>query len=229
MKSGFISKACIGFIFLYTAVITVSQAQHLRTKEDYIGFTASFGSSASTLTSSYAALNGMKLQLGGASAGLVWGKASIEARLMAGYHFSTGNTPQTVDSYSAITEVRVYPLNLLMNRSLRVQPYVNAGVAASNQKYYGFYASDESQFSNYSVSVAPYVGSILNYSARVGGGLQWVLRNDENFVKLFAEVSYYAPLVQRTSVELKGTTYSNQLACEVGVSVGLNRVKSIFK
>lgn len=229
MKTGFISKASIGLIFLIASAATVSQAQHLKTKEDHVGFTASFGSSVSTVTSRYAALNGMKLQLGGATAGLVWGKTAFEARLLAGYHFSAGNTPQTVDSYSAVTEVRVFPLNVLTNRALRVQPYLNAGVAASNQKYYGFYASDEPQFSNYSVSVAPYVGSIRNYSARVGGGLQWVLRSDENFVKVFAEVNYQARLIQTNTVDIAGTSYSNQMACEVGISVGLNRVRSIYK
>lgn len=229
MKAGLITKACIGLVVSYVLATSVSQAQSLKTKEDYIGFSASFGARTSNLTSSYAALNGMTLNLSGAAAGLVWGKHSFETRFTAGYHFSGGNTQQTIDSYSAATDVRLFPLGMLLQRNVRIQPYVNAGVMASNQKFYGFYADEDGQFRNYSVSLAPYVGNIVNYSARFGAGLQWSLRNDSNFVKLFAEVNYSTPIAQSTSEALKNTAFSKQVTCDLGISVGLNRVKSILK
>jgi len=228
MKKRFLLNASTSLIVLFAMLrLTSGYAQVSNQVKDHLGFSVSFGTKSSKITSDHAAINNMKLMEEGGSAGVLWGNDLFETKLTVGYYYSSSNVAHTVDLINAESAIQFYPLSVISGRAHKVAPYISTGLSANNYKLYGYYTSNnESVTPNYSLSLAPYLGNVTNYYGSVGAGLEVNLLNQNDFVKLFTEVNYQGKLFQKSSESFKNTNISNQLSVNVGVSFGMNRFYS---
>lgn len=227
-------SALKGIIVLSSLLIaSIAQAQLMRStnrdvaaaKKDHLGFTVSFGVRSSTLTSNYAAINGMQALEEGGSAGLVWGSRSFETKLNIGYYYSAASVKHTVDMIEMEAASHFYPLRAIKKTDSRINPYFSAGVTKNYYKLYGYYTQAENGQINYSVSREPYLGKLDVYNASVGAGIAINLMNNYDFVKLFAAAQYNKPFNTIASTDFRQTQTSAQWSFNLGVSFGTNRLK----
>ncbi|NBW34468.1 MAG: hypothetical protein EBR30_05505 [Cytophagia bacterium] len=224
-------------IFLSTLLITfIAQGQHEvmfrntvrnveAVKKNHIGFTSSFGVRSSTLSSNYAAIDGMQVLEEGGSAGLLWGSRSFETKLAIGYYYSAARVKHTIDLVELEATSHFYPIRAFKKSSTRVNPYITTGINKNNYKLYGFYTQEKNTATNYSVSREPYIGKVDVYNASLGAGVAISLMNDYDFVKVFAATQYNKPFSTSSSADFHQTTISGQWSFNLGVSFGRNQFK----
>jgi hypothetical protein len=200
----------------------VAGAQSYRGEELYKGFVASFGAHTSDLSSDIAEIHATVLQQAGGEIGLIAGNRIAKAKLgLIGYYSSTGSTPGTTDLYTSNVSVNFYPLAWILKKNPMVEPYFTGGVDYDNYKFYGFYVNREPGQTNYSQADAPYLGRITQVNGTFGAGIELRLKDDYNFIHLFAEARYGHSLSSTSNGTLfSATTISNQTQMTVGVTFG---------
>lgn len=191
----------------------------------YVGFGASFGVRSQVLQSNYAAIDRMNVVQEGGTAILVGGNRIFRAKLETGFYYSSSAVPHTVDLFELGASVNVYPFQFVTKEIKRVEPYFIAGFSQAAQKFHGYYHLEDGaqQKINYSVSSEPYIGKSVTSLATIGTGLEYRLRDDYNFVHIFAEARYSKAVAARNSLPLEQTSFAKQVAVNVGVAFGLHR------
>lgn len=222
MKKNILIQANAGLILLF-AILTIntSQAQINNAERHHIGVAVSFGNKATKISSDLAHIHQLNLLQEGGSVGLLWGNKAMETKLALGFYYSASRVDHTIDLINVESSVNFYPLSALTGRKHKLEPYFTSGLSANNYKFYGFYTAAEPGKPNYSVSEEPYLGSVATYYGSVGTGLEFNLLRQNDFVKIFTEVNYSSPLIQKSSDPFKNTHLSNQLCVSLGLSVGL--------
>lgn len=199
-----------------------SNAQINIRPKSHAGISVSFGSRSNKVSSNHTAIDNMKLMEVGGSVGVLWGNNIVETKLALGYYYSASSVAHTVDLINLESAIQFYPLQAITGKTHKINPYVSTGLTANQYKFYGFYAGNEGVI-NYSVSIEPYLGNVTSYFGSVGAGLEVNLLDQDDFVKLFAEVNYHSALLQKSSDLFTNTRVSNQVSIQVGVSFGVNR------
>jgi hypothetical protein len=109
----------------------------------------------------------------------------------------------------------------MLKRTPMFEPYLTGGVDYDKHKFYGFYANREPGQTNYSQAEAPYVGKITQVNATFGAGIEARLKDDYNFIHLFAEARYGHNLSSKSGGTLfSATTIANQTQVTVGITFG---------
>ncbi len=222
MKKNIIIQASVGLILLF-AILTIntSKAQINNAERHHIGVSVSFGSKATKISSNIAHIHQLNLLQEGGAVGLLWGNKALETKLAVGFYYSASRVDHTIDLINLESSFNFYPLSALTGRKHKFEPYLTAGISANNYKFYGFYTASEAVKPNFSVSEEPYLGSVATYYGSIGTGLEFNLLRQNDFVKIFTEVNYSNPLIQKAADPFKNTHFSNQICVSLGVSVGL--------
>ncbi len=237
MKTTLSLSALKKVMFLSTLLITfIAQAQNeviLRNtkrnvesaKKGHLGFTGSFGVRSSTLSSNYAAIDGMQILEEGGSAGLIWGSRAFETKLAIGYYYSASRVKHTIDLVEFEATSHFYPIRAFKKEYKRINPYISTGINKNQYKLYGFYTHEQNNTTNYSVSREPFLGKMNVYNASLGAGVAISLMNDYDFVKVFVATQYNKPFSTSASTDFRQTKTSGQWSFNLGVSFGTNQLK----
>ena len=203
----------------------IAGAQSYGGNHTYKGFVASFGTHFSDISSDIAGIDAAKLQQAGGEVGLIVGNRIAKAKVgLIGYYTSTGSTAGTTDLYTSNVSANFYPLALILNRTPMIEPYLTGGVDYDKHKFFGFYAHQEPGQTNYSQAEAPYLGKITQFNATFGAGIEVRLKDDYDFIHLFAEAKYGHNLSSKSNSALfSGTAISNQSQVTVGITFGAIR------
>ncbi len=225
-------------VLLFSLLTLVAEAQSLQqildkdpdflnTKTDYLGLTVSFGARRSSVTSNFEQINNQTLLQEGGSVGAVWGMGSFEVKATAGYYYPSAKMDHSINLIEVGLQTQVQPLQLITKKQTRVNPYIIAGVNRSEYKMHGFYTGHDQAAINYSVSSAPYLGSVKTYHASAGAGISVSLKDDFDFVKLFADAQYSHPFSTGSTTEFVNTRTSAQWNFNLGIKFGMNHFAGI--
>lgn len=188
------------------------------------GFDVAFGAQLATINSDIEKINLKQLHQMGGSIGFLYGNNKIASQVSGGYYSSTQSCPGTVDRYMLAARVKVFPLSWLSNKSRLVNPYIVTGVSYDNLRLYGYYINREPGVTNWSQAEAPYLGSIKQVNAGVGGGLSFAILQQFDFIRLYSEVWYGNNLSARASDQaFNNTTLKNQMQINLGLTFGAVR------
>ena len=203
-------------VLLFQSVLTSAQT--------YKGFTAAFGAATYNVMSDVVALKDVQTSHVGGKVGFVYGSEKIRTTLFGAYHSSTSGTPGTIDRYAVGANFNVYPLSWIRPDLSRLRPYISAGVSLQNFRFHGYYINREPGVTNYSQAEAPYLGSVQHVYALLGGGLEFSLLEDYDFINLFSDV-YFGKSLSRGSSHntFANTSMQNHLQINVGIAFGLHR------
>lgn len=188
------------------------------------GFNVGFGAQRSTISSDIEQINDKQLLQMGGSVGFLYGNHKITSHFAAGYYSSTQSCPGTLDRYTLSARVKVFPLSWLSNKSRVVNPYLVTGASYDNLRFYGYYINREPGVTNWSQVEAPYLGSINQVNAGVGGGFSFAILEQFDFIRLYSEVWYGKNLSSRNSDQaFNNTTLKNQMQINLGLTFGAVR------
>lgn len=196
------------------------QAQPLKPIK-YVGFEAAFGVRSFQVNSNLPQINGMQAGHEGGSLGVVFGNDLLKAKVrVAGFYYSNANTPRTQELFETAALVNFYPLTCMSNMSnkkAKLRPYITAGVSMDKIKFFGTYLADQKTTEAYE----PLLGKLHQLNATAGIGLEYRLPCQLDFVHLFAEALYGAPVQSRASVQaFDGTSVKQFTSFSFGVSFG---------
>jgi hypothetical protein len=188
----------------------------------YYGMEASFGYRSFSIESNIDAINGLKVVQEGATAGLTVGNDMFRSRLqVAGFYYTTGNIPYSIDLIESAALINIYPLALAGAKSQSIKPYLTGGFSYYRTRYYGFYLQEKSTTpqKNYSVTEAPYLGNVNTTMATIGGGIEYAIPAFR-FVRIFADVQYGIPMATKASQEFTATRITPATAFSIGACFG---------
>lgn len=189
----------------------------------YYGFEAHFGVKSTKLSSDLAAIHNMDVIQEGGSVGFVLGSRAVKTRLQAaGFYYSHAGVKHAVNAIESGLTVNVYPLKFINTSNQALNPYLSGGVDYNIMKFFGYYATPDSKV-NYSRSSAAYIGKVAYARGSVGGGIEWRLPQEYDFVHLFAEARYSWAIDRNADEILKHTTAANTASVNLGVSFGFLR------
>ncbi len=166
--------------------ITV-KAQALHQKEGfYKGFESSFGSRSYNINSSIGNLDQLTVGQEGGRVGIILGNRVVQANVqLLGYFFSTSSMAGSIDLYENGVSVNFYPMALLFNKEVRVEPYFTGGLTYERIKFRGYYLSNDNGPINYSTCEEPFLGAINQVNAYLGVGVDFKIIDQYDFVHLF--------------------------------------------
>lgn len=186
------------------------------------GFSVGFGSHIATINSDIEKIDQQQLLQMGGSIGFLYGNNKVSSHVNAGYYSSTQHCPGTLDRYTLGAKVKVFPLSWLSNRSHVINPYLTTGVSYDNLRFHGYYINREPGAINWSQAEAPYLGSIRNMNAGVGGGFSFAILQQCDFIRLYSEAWYGTSVSARSSDQaFNNTTLKNQMQINVGLTFGI--------
>jgi hypothetical protein len=220
----------IFFVILFTilllqSLMTNAQPGKRDQQKTYKGFLASFGTSSQMLSSTIAKIDKTNLLQTGGQLGLVVGNSVVRSKVgLLGYYTSAGNTAGTTDLYESNVSLNFFPLALISEKIMLVEPYLTGGLDYDQYKFYGYYLNQEPGNTNYSQAEAPYLGKIKQVNATVGLGIEVKLKDRYDFVHLFSEFRYGHALSTKTkNSAFSETTLNNQSQLVIGISFGAHR------
>ena len=209
----------VGLILLGIYSCSVSAQSERPIK--YIGFQVSFGDRSFKLNSNIKKIDQMQAGHEGGSLGIVFGNEVLKTRLrVAGVFYSNANTPQTQRLFETSVLSNFYPIAIFKNQqNARLQPYLTAGFSLDKIKFFGTYLDNQPTSSGYE----PYLGKISQIMAQGGIGLEYRLTNQVDFIHLFAEALFGAPIQSQASNAFAATSIEQFTTINVGVSFGRKR------
>lgn len=210
-------------LFIVVMVVMLFQSV-LTNAQTYRGFTVAFGSSTYNVNTDVSALQQLQTTQLGGDVGFIFGSENIRTSLFGGYHSSTASTPGTIDRYSMGASMNLYPLSWIMTQPARLRPFISGGLSYQSFRFHGYYINREPGITNYSHAEAPYLGSIQHVYALVGGGLEFSLLEEYDFIHIYSNVHYGKSLSLTSSDNaFAGTSLQNKVQINVGVAFGLHR------
>jgi hypothetical protein len=194
----------------------------------YLGLDYSFGVRSFKLNTDLSKINGMKVVEEGATLGMLFGNKIVQGKLRQGFFYSAASVKYTTNLSTTEAEININPLQMIHVRFRTVEPYLMVGVERNAIKLHGSYVGKEyagaPAYGNSSTEEQPYLGQIVVMRANVGMGLQYRIRCERSFVRIFTEARYGTGLVYSTKADwFKNTKTSNITAVSVGVSFGYLR------
>jgi hypothetical protein len=215
----------IVLVISLTLSVFVSNAQSFNKNQKtyYRGIDGGFGIHTFKMNSDISQIDKSVASLAGGRLGVVFGSSIVRTKIDFGYYSSTSGIAGTVDLYRNTASVNFYPLNAITKKHSRVEPYLTAGVAYNNIKMYGYYLSNDNAKLNYSVSQAPYVGSIKQVNGTIGTGIEVKIMEKNDFVHMFSEVVLGGNIFHNHTETFQNSSVSKQMTISVGVSFGVLR------
>ena len=208
-------------VLILTGIYSVTlQAQSIRPVK-YLGLEASFGVRSFVVNSNIEKINQMHAAHEGGTIGVVFGNELMKARIaMAGVYYSNANTPRTQQLFESAALVNFYPMAFMKNnKKAKLHPYLVAGFSITNIKFFGTYVDNQ----NSRMAYEPYLGKVSQVNVQGGIGLEYRLMSRFDFVHLFAQASYGAPVQSKRSSAFSQTTIKQCSYISVGVSFGRHR------
>jgi hypothetical protein len=218
-------KIVIIVVAILVIILQSATAQGLKqfVRDYQFGFEASFGIKTFNMTSNIAQINGLSIIEEGGNIGVGIGSGALRIKLKQGYYYSSSAVAHTVDEVRSSAVANIYLMQLFSKNNSRLQPYITGTMERNIFKMYGTYGENK-QPRNYSVSEAPYLGSISSVVASFGAGLEYKITTPGHFVSLFAEGRCGKTInVTSTSEMFSNTAISNQVVANIGVVFGYSR------
>lgn len=188
------------------------------------GLEGGFGIHSASIRSDIAELAGINWLAEGGKVLFVSGNRTIVTKFGVGFYYSASHVPQTIDLFNGEVGINFYPLGLLSTSKLRINPYLVGGAFYNQYKFGGTYLSGNSEPRNLSTVDDTYMAKINQINAHLGAGLEYRLIHDKEFLHLFAEASWAAPLLSKTSVAaFNQTSTTGNFQTHIGVRFGLIR------
>lgn len=213
-------------IVLFLQPVFVSAQTSVYRQDNYIykGFEASFGTRSFLMNSGIEQLNGLPILQEGGQIGVIYGNSVVRTSIgVAGFFYSGSCVPHTINLFESDLGLNFYPLNIGLNESRTIEPYLTGGVIYNRLKFFGHYL-DKDKSVNYSSSIEPFLGTTHQMLASAGAGVEMTLREEYDFLQLFAEAKYGVPIVQGTKYDaFKDTSVTNQILISIGVRFGARR------
>lgn len=209
-------------LLMFQALITNAQANRPGTKSIYRGLTASFGVRSVDIVSNIARIDRTNPMATGGQVGIVFGGRAVRTRVgLLGYYASTGNTAGTTDLYESNIAVNFHPL-ARMNSV--ISPYLTGGLSYDRYSFFGYYLNQEPGTINLSHADTPFLGKIKQVNASAGIGVEFILKDDFDFIHLFSEMRYSHNLSASTQHSaFAETKLDQQMQVMLGISFGLVR------
>ena len=206
-------------LLLLVSFLSFNSAAQPADNESYKGFKVSFGAHALKVNSNVPEIDQLPAKFDGGSVGIVKGNRFVRAGLtLAGFYYSTDNTPRTIDLVYSDATVNFYPL-AFSKKNFRIQPYLASGLALSRMKFYGHYLPQEpSKPINYSAP-EPYIGKQRTLSILVQVGLEYRFPEYE-FLTVFTDCTLLRPLTSSADAMFEKTLMHNVASFQVGVAFG---------
>jgi hypothetical protein len=218
-------KAMIIVAALLVIVLQSAKAQGLKqfAREYQLGFEGSFGIKAFGISSNISRINNLNVIEEGGSFGVGIGSGPLRVKVRQGYYYSSAVVTQTVDEVRSSAAANVYIMQLFSKNDSGLQPYFTGTLERNVFKMYGTYG-ENNQPGNYSVSEAPFLGSINSIVASVGAGIEYKVTKPGHFVSLFAEGRCGKTMSVTSATEMfSNTSVSNQVVANIGVAFGYSR------
>lgn len=215
----FFRTVLVAVIILLCIYSSMAQVQTRLAGIKYKGFEASFGSRSFKVNSDISKIKDMQAGHEGGSLGIILGNDVIISRLKLGYFTSNNNTPHTQEIFESTFQLNVYPLGFMKN-SLRIRPYLTAGVGLDKVKFFGYYLDKGNASTD---AYEPLLGKISQLSFTGGAGIGYSLSRYSDFISVFAEMNTVLPLHSNASnASFSQTSLSQFTTLSVGVRFGLN-------
>lgn len=225
MKSAIITprENAIKVILIILLFVVLMLKSMLGNAQRQIGLEAQFGVQSFSIESNIETINGMNVLQEGGTLGVVYGGNAFRTHLqLAGFYYSAASVKRTVDQFRTGFYTTIHPVALMTGNVVKVSPYVVTGASYTDLRFFGHYLNNADAKVNYSTTQEPYIGSIKRINGRVGLGLEWNKHIGKNFIQVFGEGVYAAPLVENANREvLKGTSATEMISFHVGVRAGL--------
>ncbi len=209
------------FVFTLFSISAMAQSSNIR-KRDHMGLTVSFGTRAQDITSDIAVLDKMPVTFEGGSAGVLFGSQLVETKFTFGFYYSAASVPRTLNMVQFELSNNFHFLNLINSNPRKLSPYLIGAVNHNNYRFFGKYISTETNGAKNRGANEPYLGKVINYVLVGGIGMELMLQQTDNFVKLFTEVKYGQAIAGRADTAFSNTKLNDQLSINLGVSFGPN-------
>lgn len=206
-------------LIVLSAYSCVAQVQTLKSIK-YLGLEGSFGSRSFSVRSNIKEINNMQTCQEGGSLGVAFGNELLKTRIkVAGYYYSNANTPRTQELFEVAASTNVYPLQWL-GRNSKLQPYITGGLSLDRIKFFGTYLDDRT----FNRPYEPLLGKLYSVISNAGVGLEFQFPSAVDFIHLFAEATYGAPIHSSASVsEFSRTSIHHFTSFTFGLSFGRKR------
>jgi len=170
-------------------------------------------------------LDGLKVSYIGSTVGGVLANDIGKLKANGGLFYSEPTVPYSMTMLQGAVSASVYVLRLKEVKFRTFEPYVLAGLAYQQTKYYGTYLFTPEQTASYNFSTteAPLMGRTGFTQMNVGGGVEYQLESCQNlFIHLFAECRYGIPVSgQASNASFAGTKALNPMTFSVGINFGI--------
>lgn len=218
-------KVAIILVVIVVTVMNSANAQSFKrfARESQLGFEGSFGIKTFSISSDIAKINGLKVTEEGGSVGVGIGAGPLRLKLRQGYYYSSSAVAHTVDEIRTSLGANIYPVKFFGESRSMLQPYLTTTLERNVFKMHGTYGENNAP-QNYSITEAPYLGSINSVVASVGAGLEYKISNPGHFISFFAEGRYGKTMeVASTNRMFNNTSIPDQVVMNIGIAFGYSR------
>ncbi len=186
------------------------------------GLEGGFGIHSATIKSDIGELNDVNWVAEGGKILFVSGNRTIMTKGGLGFYYSASNVPQTIDLFYGELGFNFYPLSLLSPASVRINPYIVGGAFYNLYKFGGTYLPGNSEPRNFSTIDDTYLAKIKQINAHLGAGIEYRLIDEKEFLHVFVEGSWAAPLLANSTVTaFEQTSTARYFQTHIGVRFGL--------
>jgi hypothetical protein len=190
------------------------------------GLEGGFGIHSATIKSDIAELNNLSWMAEGGRILFVSGNSTLMTKCGVGFYYSASNVPQTIDLFYSELSVNFYPISLMTARSIRINPYLVAGAFYNLYKFGGTYLGENAEPRNFSTVDESYLARMNQINLHLGAGIEYRLIDERQFLNLFAEGTWAAPILSGTqAAAFEQTTTAKNVQAHIGVRFGLTRYR----
>jgi len=208
---------------LMILVISSSFAQNTKYKSQnniYVGIEGSFGARSFTTESNIPQLNNLTTVKAGGSIGLIVGTPVVKFPVSIGLYYQALQETRTIDLFTAQSGINVSLLRLLGVKKSPVDIYTLANVDFQSFTFMGTYVDLAEGQSRKEILGEQLLGRKSMVNGNVGLGIEVHLRDDFNFIHLFAETSKSYSLMSNATDLFNNTNITNNMAVNIGIRVG---------
>ena len=220
----------IQYLCIAIAMGLLSQAAHAQIRGamsgSVRGLEGGLGLQSATIKSNIEELNNLSWVAEGGKILFVSGNQTLMTRCGLGFYYSASNVPQTIDLFYSEVSANFYPLGLLRSGTMRINPYLVAGAFYNVYKFGGTYLAENAEPRNLSIADESYLAKINQINFHVGAGLEYRLIDEIQFLTLFAEGTWAAPVLSKASLPtFEETSTTKNIQAHIGVRFGVTRYR----
>lgn len=218
-------KICVvAALLLVTAFSSNAQSYRKYLKRHtYVGMIGGFGVRSFTVDSDIKQINNLFTSKVGGNLGIIYGTSSVKFPLTVGMYYQSIEEKRTIDLFSVEGGANVSILHLLGFKKAKLDVYTVSTVDFQSYSFMGTYVDLPEGMSRKMIMGEPLLGKVSSINANLGAGIEYRIREDFNFIHLFAEIKKVVPLTGSSSYAFSNTTVTNNVAVNFGLRIGTLR------